>query len=337
MTVTEPTGEGVAEDPAFLELVARLGPVFAEVAKAAVVESIAAVPSVTYRPGVVQGVSASARTASVLLDGDTSATTVQILGETPWTNARVMVKFVPPSAVFLDGIISAPVLPAGTLAPYAGPITVHADASSATPTSNQPPLGWLWCAGQAVSRTTYSALFAAIGTTYGTGDGSQTFNVPDLRGRLPIGLDNMGGSDAGRLSSSNNLATTGGAETHTLQTTNLPSHDHSLNNHTHSLSASGSYSGTTSTVGDHSHQSPDGASFLTASGGAVIPATGIYNANNSPGSSTQGAGSHNHTFSGSVSVSGTSGGASGNTGSAGSGTAVNHMPPFLSVHYIIKA
>jgi microcystin-dependent protein len=64
------------------------------------------------------------------------------------------------------------------------------------------PSGWLMCYGQAVSRTvTYSALFAAIGTSYGSGDGSTTFNIPDLRGRVPAGKDDMGGSAASRLTS----------------------------------------------------------------------------------------------------------------------------------------
>lgn len=61
------------------------------------------------------------------------------------------------------------------------------------------PAGWLLEYGQAVSRTTYAALFAAIGTTYGTGDGSTTFNLPDARGRVVAGKDDMGGSAASRL------------------------------------------------------------------------------------------------------------------------------------------
>lgn len=63
-------------------------------------------------------------------------------------------------------------------------------AGAMTPwTSNIPPAGWLICDGQAVSRTTYADLFAIIGTTYGAGNGSTTFNVPDLRGRVPVGLN----------------------------------------------------------------------------------------------------------------------------------------------------
>ena len=63
---------------------------------------------------------------------------------------------------------------------------------------NSAPAGWLSCNGNAVSRTTYAALFAAIGTTYGTGDGSTTFNLPDLRGEFVRGLDNGRGVDSGR-------------------------------------------------------------------------------------------------------------------------------------------
>lgn len=57
------------------------------------------------------------------------------------------------------------------------------------------PTGWLLCNGQAVSRTTYAALFSAIGTAWGSGDGSTTFNVPDLRGRVPRGVAASGDGD----------------------------------------------------------------------------------------------------------------------------------------------
>ena len=71
------------------------------------------------------------------------------------------------------------VLPTGTVVPYAG-------ASE--------PSGYLFCYGQQISRTTYSDLFSAVGTTYGVGDGATTFNLPDLRGRVVAGQDDMGGS-----------------------------------------------------------------------------------------------------------------------------------------------
>ena len=61
------------------------------------------------------------------------------------------------------------------------------------------PAGWLKCNGQAVSRTTYAELFAILGTTYGAGNGSTTFNVPDYRGEFPRGLDEGRGVDVGRV------------------------------------------------------------------------------------------------------------------------------------------
>jgi microcystin-dependent protein len=63
---------------------------------------------------------------------------------------------------------------------------------------NAAPTGWLECDGAAVSRTTYSALFTAIGTTFGTGDGSTTFNLPNLRGEFVRGWDHGRGVDSGR-------------------------------------------------------------------------------------------------------------------------------------------
>lgn len=82
------------------------------------------------------------------------------------------------------------------------------------------PSGWLFCDGSAVSRTTYAALFAAIGTTFGAGDGSTTFNLPDTRGKTPIG------AGAGTGLTPRTLGQNGGEEKHQLTVDELAKHIH---------------------------------------------------------------------------------------------------------------
>lgn len=96
------------------------------------------------------------------------------------------------------------VSPAGMISAYAG--------SSA-------PEGWLLCDGRAVNRADHPALFLAIGTTYGTGNGSSTFSLPNLAGRVPAGRDAAQTEFA-------TLGQTGGAKTHTLTAAQMPSHLH---------------------------------------------------------------------------------------------------------------
>jgi len=115
-----------------------------------------------------------------------------------------------------SGIGAVGFVPVGVVVPFAGSTS---------------PAGWELCYGQAISRTTYAGLFATISTTYGSGDGSTTFNVPDLRGRVSAGKDDMGGTAASRLTStvltaSNTLGATGGTQTHTLTEAQMPAHSH---------------------------------------------------------------------------------------------------------------
>lgn len=101
------------------------------------------------------------------------------------------------------------------------------------------PQSWLLCDGKAISRVDYAELFAAIGTTYGAGDGSTTFNVPDCRGRVIAGRDDMGGTAANRLTTGGAgingtaLGAAGGAQTHQLTTAQMPAHAHGVNDPTH--------------------------------------------------------------------------------------------------------
>lgn len=133
------------------------------------------------------------------------------------------------------------------------------------------PSGWLFCFGQAISRTTYSDLFSAIGETYGVGDGTTTFNVPDIRGRVVAGQDDMGGSSANRLTNQSGglngdiLGATGGAETHTLTEAQLAAHTHT-------------YTGNTSTPG--TDQGYSGSNPNTTPGSVATSSTGSGAAHN---------------------------------------------------------
>lgn len=84
------------------------------------------------------------------------------------------------------------------------------------------PDGWLICNGSAISRTTYADLFSAIGTTYGSGDGSTTFNLPNLKGRVAVGYDSS-------QTEFDTLGETGGEKTHTLTINEMPNHSHNTN------------------------------------------------------------------------------------------------------------
>jgi microcystin-dependent protein len=105
--------------------------------------------------------------------------------------------------------------PPGTMVDYAG-VT--------------PPPGWLLCYGQEVSRTSYARLFTAIGTTYGSGNGTTTFNLPDCRGRVSVGKDDMGGTAINRITVSGcgidgkTLGSAGGVQSNTA----VPAHTHSM-------------------------------------------------------------------------------------------------------------
>ena len=114
--------------------------------------------------------------------------------------------------------VSTDSIPSGAVFPYAG---------------FTEPSGYLLCYGQAVSRSTYSDLFSVIGTTYGSGDFTTTFNLPDLRGRVVAGQDDMGGSSANRLTGASGgvngdvLGAAGGDEGHQLTEAELAAHTHS--------------------------------------------------------------------------------------------------------------
>ena len=88
---------------------------------------------------------------------------------------------------------------------------------------SNPPSGWLICDGSAISRTEYASLFAAIGTTYGTGDGNTTFNLPNLQGKVLVGKSNE--------TEFNSLGKSGGEKTHILTINEMPAHNHKMSSY----------------------------------------------------------------------------------------------------------
>lgn len=195
----------------------------------------------------------------------------------------------------------------GTIVQFAGPTA---------------PVGWLMCDGSAVSRVTYKSLFEVIGTTYGAGDGSTTFNLPDLRQRFPLGKASSGTGAA--------LGATGGAIDHV----------HAGGSHTHSIAAAGAHS---HTVASHSHTIADDDTTTSQ----PDPFTVVEVAEDLSGSVFVSRSTHVHTLN-NHDHGGTTGSSapatdaqpdhdhSGSTGSA-SGTTGANNPPFLSVNYIVLA
>lgn len=196
----------------------------------------------------------------------------------------------------LNAALGGQALPVGSLIPVAfNP-------------GGSPPTGWLKCNGASVSRTTYSALYSAISTTYGSVDGN-TFNLPDLRGCVLRGWTDGSSYDSGRVYGS-------------TQDDQNKSHNH--DGATGGQSADHTHSGTTSWNGDHTHAAAardgdiDGTAF--AHSGPSGPAFTIY---------TAGAGGHNHTI--------TTGGASvGHTHSITSDGGAEVRMRNVAMTYLIK-
>jgi microcystin-dependent protein len=124
---------------------------------------------------------------------------------------------------------------------YGSPYLIPLGATLEYWAGTAPNSSFVFPFGQAISRTVYSSLFSLIGGQYGSGDGSTTFNLPDLRGRVAACPDNMGGGDAVRLSGftagRNTLGAAGGESQHVMAVNEMPSHSHSANvndpGHTH--------------------------------------------------------------------------------------------------------
>jgi microcystin-dependent protein len=169
----------------------------------------------------------------------------------------------------------------------------------------QAPAGWIECDGRELLKNDpkYVDLFNAIGYVYGGEDLS--FNVPDFRGRVPVGVG-IGGEDL----SLRVLGSSGGTETHTLTINEMPEHNHTgttdiSGTHTHPLTLSKDDGNNSHTDGQHPNGDSEPTNVLAEN----------YDIN------TKEAGAHTHTFT---------------TDNTGGGQSHNNMQPFLCVHYIIK-
>lgn len=194
------------------------------------------------------------------------------------------------SKFYLHGVYGNPYnIPLGGILPFVG--------------STAPNSSFVLSYGQAISRTTYATLFALTSTTYGAGDGSTTFNVPDLRGTVVAGVDNMGGVSGGRFPGLN-TGTFQGAITHTLTVGELPAHTHS---------------GTTGDdAPDHSHTVPNVAAVNSVAAGGGAGFSVSLGTTQSSGASAR----HVHPF---TTNNGTGGGA-----------AHSIVQPTLGLNYILR-
>jgi microcystin-dependent protein len=167
-----------------------------------------------------------------------------------------------------------------------------------------PPSGWFVCNGSAVSRTTYSALFSAIGTYWGAGDNVNTFNLPNLVNRTLVGYG------SGALWA---FASTGGEVNHTLSLAEMPSHAHSLNDPGHSH-------GIQQIAHHHGYVNPLGA-FGAQAGSSQYSPSGSTNTADTVG----------------VPPNTNASGTGMSCAAAGSSATHNNMQPYAMIYYIIKA
>ncbi|CAF0787097.1 unnamed protein product [Didymodactylos carnosus] len=186
-----------------------------------------------------------------------------------------------------------------------------------------PPLPWLLCNGTAVSRTEYRRLFFVIGTSYGNGDNSTTFNLPDFRGRFPLGVDESGtvNIDAGTV------GLLGGVNVQQLSVEQLPSHKHDQG----TLVATA--------AGDHSHSYYDpGHDHGGRTGEAKMAEGGLAMNRGGGGDDNQ---RHSHSISRDYThITINSAGnhihpIDGETGSVGGGQSFSLLSPYQTVNYII--
>ena len=185
-----------------------------------------------------------------------------------------------------------------------------------------PPAGWLPCDGSAVSRTDYATLFAVVGTTYGAGDGSTTFNLPDLSGRVVIGV-----------SGTHAIGSTGGSETVTLTEDQLPAHVHEVPQHGHGNNISAKTPALSHTITQpmYKYNRPNSAGNSSGTSKQTVKTTSTQTATRGTNVSVTAHGAAACTVGGSVTAC-----QAFNSGSYGNGESHNNMQPYTAVNYLIS-
>jgi microcystin-dependent protein len=194
--------------------------------------------------------------------------------------------------------------------------------------TNSAPTGWLICDGTAVSRTTYSGLFALIGTTYGVGDGSTTFNLPNLKGRVAVGRDSAD-------TDWDTLGETRGTKTHTLTSAEMPSHTHVQDAHGHGQNPHNHFLWITSAVnGSHTHTyTYDDVSTIQRGSGSFSSASAPSTDTNNTGTN----GSHSHDVIGNTAdATATTIVTTATNQNTGGGGAHNNIQPSIVLNFIIR-
>ena len=181
------------------------------------------------------------------------------------------------------------------------------------------PTGFLVCDGSAVSRTTYAELFDVIGTTFGSGDGSTTFNIPELSGRVVIGV-----------STNHAIGDIGGEESHTLLYSELPSHSHQIPDHGHTNNITA-----TTPKFVHSITQPTFTYAGPSGNTQCVGSTGYGKSTSVNATRSANVVISNHSASACTKTGGVTDCAAFDTTSIGGGTAHNNMQPFAVINHII--
>jgi microcystin-dependent protein len=191
------------------------------------------------------------------------------------------------------------------------------------------PAGWLLCEGQAVSRTTFARLFDAIGTTYGAGDGSTTFTLPNLRGRVPVGRDTT-------QTEFDVLGETAGAKTHTLTVNEMPSHTHIQDSHNHLQNSHNHLQDSHNhTQNAHSHLSVINLSLVNSrtAGSNTFNSDGAADKSGGIASTTA---TNNPTTATNQATTATNQATTATNQNTGGGLAHNNLQPYIVLNYMIK-